>query len=79
MAMLQTEPGALPRDCMITNISRDGARLLADHIEVPDRFHLLIAGEKGGRRECQVVWRLGGEIGITFITAERRRRRGAND
>ena len=79
MAMLLTDPGALPRDCMSTNVSRRGARLFADHIEVPDRFHLLIAGENGARRECQVVWRLGGEIGITFVTAERRQRRGAND
>ena len=79
MAMLQTDPGALPRDCMITDISRHGARLFADHVEVPDRFHLLMAGEKGRRRECRVVWRLGGEIGIAFVTAERRQRRGANE
>ena len=78
MATLQTGPDALPRDCMITDISRRGARLFADHVEVPDRFHLLIAGENSNRRECQVVWRLGGEIGIAFVTAERRQRRGAN-
>ena len=63
IAKFQTDSGALPRDCMITDISKTGARLFADGVEVPDQFHLLISGEKYSRRECQVVWRLGGEIG----------------
>jgi hypothetical protein len=79
MVRLQADLHALPRDCMITDISRHGARLFADHVEVPDRFHLLMAGKNGGRRECQVVWRLGGEIGIAFVAAERRQRRSANE
>jgi hypothetical protein len=70
IAKFQTDPGALPRDCMITDISKQGARLFADVANVPDRFDLLISGEKGSRRECQVVWRLGGEIGVTFIGDE---------
>jgi hypothetical protein len=69
IAKFQTETGALPRDCMITDISKQGARLFADGIEVPDQFHLLISGseQRGSRRECRVVWRLGGEIGVTFV------------
>jgi hypothetical protein len=67
VAKFQTDSGALPRDCMITDISQDGARLFADAIDVPDQFHLLISGESNTRRECQVVWRLGGEIGVSFI------------
>jgi hypothetical protein len=67
IAKFQTDAGALPRDCMITDISKQGARLFADGIEVPDQFHLLISGEKGERKECRVVWRLGGEIGVTFV------------
>jgi hypothetical protein len=80
IAKFQTDSGALPRDCTITDISKQGARLFADGIEVPDRFHLLISGENGTRRECQVVWRLGGEIGVTFIGPEQRQRapRAAN-
>jgi hypothetical protein len=65
----QTEMGALPRDCMITDISKHGARLFVDGIEVPDKFNLMIIGDKGLRRECRVVWRLGGEIGVTFTDA----------
>ena len=72
IAKFQTESAALPRDCMITDISKQGARLFADGVEVPDQFHLLISSDKGARRQCQVVWRLGGEIGVTFIGPERR-------
>jgi hypothetical protein len=78
MATLQTGPDALPRDCMITDVSRRGARLFAHDVEVPNRFHLLIAGDSGGRRECLVVWRLGGEIGVEFVMNERRPRCSAN-
>jgi len=67
VAKIQFGTGSLPRDCMITDISKDGARLFADGVEVPDQFHLLISGEKGERKECRVVWRLGGEIGVTFL------------
>jgi hypothetical protein len=67
IAKFQADAGTLPRDCMITDISKQGARLFADGVEVPDQFHLLISGEQGSRRQCQVVWRLGGEIGVTFV------------
>jgi hypothetical protein len=72
IAKYQADAGTLPRDCMITDISKQGARLFADGVEVPDQFHLLISGENGTRRECQVVWRLGGEIGVKFVGPERR-------
>jgi hypothetical protein len=69
IAKYQTDATTLPRDCMITDISKHGARLFADGVEVPDQFHLLISGEKGERKECRVVWRLGGEIGVAFVDA----------
>ncbi len=72
IAKFQTDSGALPRDCMITDISKRGARLFADGVDVPDRFDLLISGEHGVRHECQVVWRLGGEIGVNFVAREPR-------
>ncbi len=68
VAKIQSDSYSLPRDCLITDISRDGARLFADGVEVPDQFQLLISGDEGTpRRDCQVVWRLGGEIGVTFV------------
>lgn len=69
IAKLQADVGTLPRDCMITDISEQGARLFADAIEVPDQFMLLISGDNEARRECRVVWRLGGEIGVSFVDA----------
>ena len=72
IAKFQADSGSLPRDCMITDISKQGARLFADGVDVPDQFDLLISGDKGVRRECRVVWRLGGEIGVAFVGPERR-------
>jgi hypothetical protein len=79
LAKLQTDTNTLPRECMIVDLSKEGARLFAESIHVPDRFHLLISGDGGGdRRECQVVWRLGGEIGVTFTRSSPRETRAAS-
>ena len=72
IAKYQADAGSLPRDCMITDISKQGARLFADGVDVPDQFDLLISGDKGIRRGCQVVWRLGSEIGVAFVEPQRR-------
>jgi len=63
--------GALPRDCMIVNISDAGIRLHTEHTEVPDEFTIIISGIEQGRRECRVVWRLGFEIGAEFTDVRR--------
>ena len=72
IAKFQADAGSLPRDCMITDMSKQGARLFANGAEVPDQFDLLISGDNGVRRGCQVVWRLGGEIGVAFVGPDRR-------
>ena len=54
-----------PRQCLITNISADGARLFTEDAVVPEQFELVIA--ENVARRCQVVWRLGGEIGVRFL------------
>jgi hypothetical protein len=54
-----------PRHCLITNISADGARLFTEDAVVPEQFDLVIA--ENLERRCQVVWRLGGEIGVRFL------------
>ena len=71
VARFQAEVGALPRDCLITDMSKTGAKLFAEGVEVPDRFSLLIAGAQGIRRDCRVVWRLGSEIGVEFTSPPR--------
>ena len=60
----RAERGA-PRQCLITNISADGARLFTEDAVVPEQFELVIAENLA--RRCQVVWRLGGEIGVRFL------------
>ena len=68
IAKFQADAYTLPRDCMISDISDHGARLFAEGIEIPNQFNLLIDNdERGLRRQCQVVWRLGYEIGVKFI------------
>jgi hypothetical protein len=58
-------PSGLPRECLITNISCEGARRFSEGAEVPDQFDLVIADDLA--RRCQVMWRLGGEIGVKFM------------
>src|SRR3954465_13765534 len=75
VAKFVTESGTLPRDCIVTDISAGGARLFSDAANIPDQFRLLIDGDTPIREECRVVWRLGGEIGVAFITQEKERER----
>jgi len=71
VAQYQCGLGSLPRTCMVTDISDGGARLYSDN-ELPDTFTLAVTGEGlDARRECRVVWRLGGEYGVAFTDRPR--------
>ena len=58
--------GALPRFCTITDISESGARLFCDDNMPPDFTLTYEVDEKETRRECRIVWQLGGEYGVRF-------------
>ena len=75
VAKFVTESGGLPRDCIITDISAGGARLFTEASNIPEQFRLLIDGDTPVREECRVVWRLGGELGVAFVTGEKERER----
>ena len=75
VAKFVTELGGLPRDCIITDISAGGARLFTEAANIPEQFRLLIDGDTPVREECRVVWRLGGELGVAFVTGEKERER----
>ena len=75
LARFQTVNGGLSRECTITDISESGARLFVAEAEIPDKFYLLISGAKVVREECQLVWRLGGEVGVKFVTQQRNKDR----
>lgn len=67
VAQFHSEVSPLPRTCVVTDISEGGARLYSD-IDMPPTFTLSVSGEGVNvRRECRVVWRLGGELGVEFI------------
>jgi hypothetical protein len=51
-------------DCTIRNLSRTGACLqVATPAGIPQRFELLIDGVSWA---CQITWRSGTRIGVTF-------------
>ena len=53
-------------DCIVRNLSPDGAFLQVEsRTGVPDRFMLIIKPE-GVKRSCQVAWRSPRKIGISF-------------
>jgi hypothetical protein len=53
-------------ECMIRNMTDVGAGLeVGAPAAVPDRFTLLIKPE-GRKRNCQVIWRQSGKIGVRF-------------
>ena len=59
----------MPRPILVTDISDRGARLFTD-IDIPPKFTLSVSGEGvNERRDCRVVWKLGGEVGVEFVDA----------
>ena len=74
-ARIQAETAGASRDCLIVNMSEDGVRLHCEG-EFPDAFTLVIAEAARPRRSCQVVWRLGLEVGARFIDDEPARAAG---
>jgi PilZ domain len=53
-------------DCMVRNLSRNGACLLVSSvIGVPSTFDLLIEGDGIGR-PCKMVWNNQNRIGVEF-------------
>jgi hypothetical protein len=67
IAQFHSEISPMPRPCMVTDISEGGARLYSE-IDMPPTFTLSVTRDGGNvQRECRVVWRLGGELGVEFV------------
>ena len=64
-AKIQFGVGSLPRDCTITDISDGGVRVIAENIDVPAEFTLILA--TGRPRLCRLAWRIGWEFGAQFV------------
>jgi len=54
-------------DCMVRNISTNGAQLsLPNTLGIPPRFDLRLEAD-GQRLGCEVIWRHAQRIGVRFI------------
>ena len=65
VAKIQFGTGSLPRDCMITDISAGGVKVIAEHLEIPPEFTLILS--TGNPRQCRLAWRIGCEFGAQFV------------
>jgi hypothetical protein len=65
LAKIQTATGSLPRDCTITDISDGGVKVIAEHVEIPAEFIIIMSA--GHPRRCRLAWRIGCEFGAKFI------------
>ena len=65
-ASIVVEPGEVLA-CKLHDVSETGARIETSRPEaVPERFTLLLTPHGFPRRECRVVWRRDGFLGVTF-------------
>src|SRR4029079_16577314 len=65
-AKIQFATGGLARDCMITDVSDGGVKIIADYPEIPPEFTVIFStGQRP--RACKMAWRIGGELGAQFI------------
>ena len=65
VAKIQFGTGALPRDCMITDISAGGVKVVAEHVDIPPQFTIIFSS--GNPRQCRLAWRIGYEFGAEFV------------
>lgn len=65
IAKIQLGTGALPRDCMITDVSDGGVKIIAEYLEIPPVFTITLSS--GRPRQCRLAWRKGCEFGAQFI------------
>ena len=60
--------GALPTECMLSDVSEGGAKLsVSANAVVPQTFRLRLTRGGPPARLCELVWRDGLEVGIKFL------------
>jgi hypothetical protein len=64
-AKIQFGTSTLPRDCMITDMSAGGVKVIAEHLDIPSEFTIILS--TGDPRQCRLAWRIGCEFGAQFI------------
>jgi len=63
------DPNTSALDCVVRNLSLNGALLLVPSLTLPDRFELLFSASRA-RHECRVVWRAMDRVGVVFKPAD---------
>jgi hypothetical protein len=65
LAKIQFGTGGLPRDCTITDRSDGGVKVVAEHLDIPAEFTIILS--EGRPRQCKLAWRIGCEFGAQFV------------
>jgi hypothetical protein len=65
LAKIQFGTGSLPRDCTITDVSDGGVKVIAEYLDVPAEFTIILS--EGRPRMCKLAWRIGCEFGAQFV------------
>ena len=60
-----SRPAGLPRDCMISDVSAGGVKIIAEYPEIPSEFTVIFS--EGRPRQCRLAWRIGCELGAQFV------------
>ena len=64
LARIQFGTGSLPRDCTVTDISDGGVKVIAEYLDIPPEFTIILS--EGRPRQCRLAWRIGCEFGAQF-------------
>ena len=65
LARIQLGTGSLPRDCTVTDISDGGVKVIAEYLDIPPEFTIILS--EGRPRQCRLAWRIGCELGAQFV------------
>ena len=65
LAKIQFGTGSLPRDRTITDISDGGVKVIAEYVDIPSDFTIILS--EGRPRQCRLAWRIGCEFGAQFV------------
>lgn len=67
-AALKTAAAAPQLDCVVSDISQTGAKIIVDSAaQLPAEFTLLLSHNV--KRQCEVVWRSDKQVGVRFQAA----------
>jgi hypothetical protein len=64
-AQVMIDRKAPPLECIVRNLSDQGALLLLSSLAVTDRFDLVLESDRT-RHHCRVVWRALDRVGVEF-------------